>query len=56
MRAWADLDDAVAGLVKIDLVGHEGGNSSEEFCFTLAKLVNKLLAQRHTTTLTNRNK
>jgi hypothetical protein len=35
MRTWADWDDAVPGFVEIDLVGHEGGNSSGEFCFTL---------------------
>jgi len=34
-RTWADWDDAVPGFVEIDLVGHEGGNSSGEFCFTL---------------------
>lgn len=35
VRTWADRDDAVPGFVEIDLVGHEGGNSSGEFCFTL---------------------
>lgn len=35
IRTWADWDDAVAGFVEIDLVGHEGGNASGEFCFTL---------------------
>lgn len=35
VRTWADWDDAVPGFVEIDLVGHEGGNSSGEFCFTL---------------------
>lgn len=35
IRTWADWDDAVPGFVEIDLVGHEGGNSSGEFCFTL---------------------
>lgn len=35
MRTWADWNDAVPGFVEIDLVGHEGGNSSGEFCFTL---------------------
>lgn len=35
MRTWAEWDDAVPGFVEIDLVGHEGGNSSGEFCFTL---------------------
>jgi transposase InsO family protein len=35
VRTWADWDDAVPGFVEIDLVGHEGGTSSGEFCFTL---------------------
>ena len=35
IRTWADWDDAVPGFVEIDLVGHEGSNSSGEFCFTL---------------------
>ena len=35
VRTWADWDDHVPGFVEIDLVGHEGGNSTGEFCFTL---------------------
>ncbi len=35
VRTWAEWDDAVAGFVEIDLVGHEGGNAAGEFCFTL---------------------
>jgi hypothetical protein len=35
IRTWADWNDAAPGFVEIDLVGHEGGNSSGEFCFTL---------------------
>ena len=35
VRTWADWDDTKPGFVEIDLVGHEGGNSSGEFCFTL---------------------
>jgi len=35
MRTWADWNDAVPGFVEIDLVDHEGGNSSGEFCFAL---------------------
>ena len=35
VRTWAEWDDAVPGFVEIDLVGHEGGNSRGEFCFTL---------------------
>ncbi|MBG6185326.1 hypothetical protein IWX65_003305 [Arthrobacter sp. CAN_A214] len=35
VRTWADWDGVKPGFVEIDLVGHEGGNSSGEFCFTL---------------------
>ena len=35
MRTWAEWDDTRPGFVEIDLVGHEGGNSKGEFCFTL---------------------
>ncbi|WP_236641089.1 integrase catalytic domain-containing protein [Glutamicibacter sp. HZAU] len=35
VRTWAEWDDAVPGFVEIDLVGHEGGHSHGEFCFTL---------------------
>jgi hypothetical protein len=35
VKCWAVLDDTVPGFVEIDLVGHEGGNASGEFCFTL---------------------
>jgi hypothetical protein len=35
IRTWAEWNDAVPGFVEIDLVGHEGGNSQGEFCFTL---------------------
>ncbi len=35
MRTWAQWDEAVPGFVEIDLVGHEGGNSAGDFCFTL---------------------
>jgi hypothetical protein len=35
VRTWADWDDRRPGFVEIDLVAHEGGNSSGEFCFTL---------------------
>jgi len=35
IRTWAEWDGAVPGFVEIDLVGHEGGNASGEFCFTL---------------------
>ena len=35
IRTWADWSEDQPGFVEIDLVGHEGGNSSGEFCFTL---------------------
>jgi hypothetical protein len=35
IRTWAEWDNAVPGFVEIDLVGHEGGIASGEFCFTL---------------------
>ena len=35
VRTWAEWDDTGPGFIEIDLVGHEGGNSSGEFCFTL---------------------
>ena len=35
IRTWAQWTEDCPGFVEIDLVGHEGGNSSGEFCFTL---------------------
>lgn len=35
IRTWADWDENSPGFIEIDLVGHEGGNSSGEYCFTL---------------------
>ncbi len=35
VRTWAEWSENVPGFVEIDLVGHEGGNSTGEFCFTL---------------------
>jgi hypothetical protein len=35
VRTWAEWDDTGPGFLEIDLVGHEGGNPSGEFCFTL---------------------
>ncbi len=35
IRTWAEWDENQPGFLEIDLVGHEGGNSSGEFCFTL---------------------
>src|ERR1035437_9064555 len=35
IRTWAQWDDAVPGFVKIDLVGHEGGNAIGEHAYTL---------------------
>ena len=36
IRTWADWDENIPGFIEIDLVGHEGGNSSGEFCYTLS--------------------
>ena len=35
IRTWSEWDEGVPGFCEIDLVGHEGGNSFGEFCFTL---------------------
>ena len=35
IRTWSEWDEHSPGFVEIDLVGHEGGNSHGEFCFTL---------------------
>jgi transposase InsO family protein len=35
IRTWSEWDENSPGFVEIDLVGHEGGNSFGEFCFTL---------------------
>jgi len=35
IRTGAEWTEDLPGFVEIDLVGHEGGNSSGEFCFTL---------------------
>jgi hypothetical protein len=35
MRTIANWDDTVPGFLEIDLVEHEGGNASGDFCFTL---------------------
>jgi hypothetical protein len=35
IRTWSEWNEAAPGFVEIDLVGHEGGNSFGEFCFTL---------------------
>ena len=35
MRNWAEGNNILPGFVEIDLVGHEGGNNSGEFCCTL---------------------
>lgn len=35
IRTWSEWDENQPGFVEIDLVGHEGGSSFGEFCFTL---------------------
>lgn len=35
IRTWSEWDEATPGFCEIDLVGHEGGNPTGEFCSTL---------------------
>jgi hypothetical protein len=35
IRRWSDWDEKVRGYTKVDLVGHEGGNTSGDFAFSL---------------------
>lgn len=35
MRTWADWDQAVPGFLEVDLVGHDGGDNNDQFCFSL---------------------
>lgn len=35
IRTWADWDDAKPGVVEVDLVSHDGGNTIGPFAFTL---------------------
>jgi hypothetical protein len=35
IRTWAQWDEGKPGFVEIDLVGHEGGNASGDFCQSL---------------------
>jgi len=35
IRRFDEWDEGKPGFVEVDLVGHDGGNSSGEFCFTL---------------------
>ncbi|HWD23922.1 MAG TPA: DDE-type integrase/transposase/recombinase [Acidimicrobiales bacterium] len=35
VRTWSEWSEDTPGFVEIDLVGHEGGNSFGQFCFTL---------------------
>ena len=35
VRTWSFWNDAALGFVEIDLVGHDGGVASGQFCFTL---------------------
>ena len=37
IRTFADWDDATPGFVEIDLVAHDGGVASGEYCYTLRK-------------------
>jgi hypothetical protein len=35
MRTWADWDQNTPGFLEIDLVGHDGGDNNDQFCYTL---------------------
>src|SRR5579859_2424417 len=35
MRTWAEWDDHGPGFLEIDLVGHEGGDNNDQFCWSL---------------------
>jgi transposase InsO family protein len=35
MKTWAEWDDTRPGFVEIDLVGHDGGDNNDVFCYTL---------------------
>ena len=35
IRTFSDWDDACAGFLEMDLVGHDGGKAQGEYCFTL---------------------
>jgi len=35
IRTFADWDEGSPGFVEVDLVSHDGGNTREEFCYTL---------------------
>ena len=35
MRTWSEWDDARPGFVEIDLVGHDGGNATGPYAYTL---------------------
>lgn len=35
MKTWAQWNEATPGFVEIDLVGHDGGDNNDVFCYTL---------------------
>ena len=35
LKTWAEWDDATPGFVEMDLVGHDGGDNNDQFCYTL---------------------
>lgn len=35
LKTWAEWNDASPGFVEMDLVGHDGGDNNDEFCYTL---------------------
>ena len=35
LKTWAQWSDAAPGFVEMDLVGHDGGDNNDQFCYTL---------------------
>jgi transposase InsO family protein len=35
LKTWAEWNDASPGFVEMDLVGHDGGDNNDQFCYTL---------------------
>lgn len=35
LKTWAQWNDATPGFVEMDLVGHDGGDNNDQFCYTL---------------------
>jgi Integrase core domain len=35
LKTWAEWDNTTPGFVEMDLVGHDGGDNNDQFCYTL---------------------